>query len=417
MAKLDDLPQELKELILCAAPDIATLECLAHSSPLFHGAYVNRREDIFLTVLSTEIPPDILHEARFVARATSIERGSTWFNDVKQLLADYDKGIDDSFPLNITLTETIYISRFLPALRDVSMAFFRSTLSHHPLTRDKMNPPLPTQAEMCRVQRSILRMETFSILFSERECRPSYRPSWSSPLEALNNLFFSRFELWEVEEIKCMRDFFYRQYNTIFRESSTELRKLFVWQEYHDLDPNDSMEKAAARTKDKTYSQYREMTEKLLSFGFEFLHEVMNENSEYNQVLLLEEAAEYGGFRSPVDFLSDTLDGFFHSRDMRIMQDIEFRETVLESQPTGNERPNQAWFWSIQQWDPALDGETYVSRRDRRDCLRSWGYVMWDSSRLESLGFMNCKIQDMQPHGPKAIQGPLLTDRTKTNDG
>ncbi|KAF7889772.1 uncharacterized protein EAF02_002187 [Botrytis sinoallii] len=417
MAKLDDLPQELKELILCSAPDITTLNCLAHSSPLFYNAYRRRREEIFATVIATELTPAILHEARCVVRASFVERGSSWLIDVEQLLGEYDKGRNNTFSLDITPTELIYISKFLPALRDVSMAFFRSTLSHHPLTGDKMNLPLPTQAEMCRVQRSILRMETFSILFSERECRPSYRPSWSSPLEALNNLFFSRFELWEVEEIKCMRDFFYRQYNTIFRECSAELRNLFVWQEYRDLDPNDSMEKAAARTKDKTYNQYREMTEKLLSFGFGFLHEVMNENSEYDQVLLLEEAAEYRVFRAPIDFLSDTLDGFFHSRDMRIMQDIEFRKTVLEPQPTGNERPNQAWLWSIQQWDPALDGENYVSCRDRRDCLRSWGYVMWDSSRLESLGVMNCKIQDLQPHGPKVMQGPLLTDRPKTNEG
>ncbi|TGO23083.1 hypothetical protein BPAE_0144g00030 [Botrytis paeoniae] len=317
MAKLDDLPQELKELILCAAPDIATLKCLAHLSPLFHDAYRRRRENIFATVIATELMPAILHEARYVVQASFVERGPSWLSDVEQLLGEYDKGRSETFSLEITPTELIYISRFLPALRDISMAFFRSTLSHHPLTGDKMNLHLSTQAEMCRIQRSILRMEIFSILFSERESRPSYRSSWSSPLEALNNLFFSRFELWEVEKIKCMRDFFYRQYDMIFRDCSAELHKLFVRQEYHDLNPNDSMENAAARTKSK--------------------------------ILLLEEAAEYRVFRAPVDFLSDTLGGFFHTRDMRIMWDIKFRKTVLESQNTGNEKPNLAWLWSIQQ--------------------------------------------------------------------
>ncbi|TGO35149.1 hypothetical protein BHYA_0168g00050 [Botrytis hyacinthi] len=151
MAKLDDLPHELKELILCAASDIATLNCLAHSSPLFHSAYRSRREQIFATVIGTELTPAILHEARCVVRASFVERGSSWLSEVEQLLGEYDKGKTETFSLDITPTELIYISRFLPALRDISMAFFRSALSHHPLTGDEMNLPLSTQAEMCRV--------------------------------------------------------------------------------------------------------------------------------------------------------------------------------------------------------------------------------------------------------------------------
>ncbi|KAF7920668.1 hypothetical protein BELL_0197g00050 [Botrytis elliptica] len=416
MAKLDDLPQELKDLILCAAPDIATLKCLAHSSPFFHGAYANRREDIFLTVLSTEITPDILHEARFVARATSIERGSSWFSNVKQLLADYDKGIDELFPLNITSTETIYISRFLPALHNVTLAFFQMTLSHHPLTGEKMHPPSPDRFEIRRIQRSILRIEIFNILFSERKYSPSYRPNWESPCEELGNLFLSRFELWEVEEMVCTRDFFYRQYDVVFRGCSVELRNWFALNEYCEEDPGDSIENAVARTKEKDFIDYREMSERLLSLGFEFLWEVLNDYSKYQEFPLLEEAFFYGEFQTPPNFLSDTLAIFFSLRDMQIMQDSEFRKTVLDSEYTGKEKPNLAWLWSVQQWNPAFDGGNYVSYCERRDCLRSWGYAMWDSSRLESLGIMNCKIQDMQPHGPKAMQGPLLTDDPQENE-
>lgn len=158
------------------------------------------------------------------------------------------------------------------------------------------------------------------------------------------------------------------------------------------------------------------MSERLLSLGFEFLWEVLNDYSKYHEFPLLEEAFVYGEFLTPPNFLSETLAVFFSLRDMQIMQDSEFRKTVLDSEYKGKEKPNLAWLWSVQQWNHAFDGGNYVSCCERRDCLRSWGYVMWDSSRLESLGIMNCEIQDMQPHGPKAIQGPLLTDDPQANE-
>ncbi|TGO58791.1 hypothetical protein BCON_0051g00310 [Botryotinia convoluta] len=330
MAKLDDLPQELKELILCAASDIATLKCLAHLSPLFHGVYTERLEYIFLTVLSTEIGPDILHEARMVARASTIERGPSWFSDVKQLLANYDKGIDKSFPLDITSAEFIYISRFLPALHYVTLAFSQVTLSHHPLTGEKMHPPSPNRFEIRRIQRSILRIEIFNILFSERNIVLLIVPI-GSPLAKNSGISFCL-------DLNCgkLRKW---QYDVVFRDCSVELRKWFALNEYCEEDPGDSMENAVARTEER------------------------------------------------------------------------------ESPYTGKEKPNLAWLWSVQQWNPAFDGGNWVSCYERRDCLRSWGYVMWDSSRLESLAIMNCKIQDMQPHRPKAIQEPLLTDRPKMNEG
>lgn len=77
MTKLDDLPPELKEIILYSAPDIQTLRSLVHSSPFFLGAYHRHRGRVLWKVLSNELTPAILYEAILVARATDIERGSS----------------------------------------------------------------------------------------------------------------------------------------------------------------------------------------------------------------------------------------------------------------------------------------------------------------------------------------------------
>ncbi|KAF7908506.1 uncharacterized protein EAF01_004261 [Botrytis porri] len=185
-----------------------------------------------------------------------------------------------------------------------------------------MHPPSPSRFEIRRIQRSNLRIETM----------------WYSEIVQLNSA----------------------------------------------SDPGDSLENAVARTEEKgkfrvlgTYKatadfiDYQEMSERLLSLDFEFLWEILNDYSKYHEFPLLEEAFVHGEFHTPPNFLSDTLAVFFSLRDVQIMQDSEFRKTVLDSEYTAKEKPDLAWLWSVQQWNPAFDGGNYVSCCERRDCLRS----------------------------------------------
>lgn len=99
--------------------------------------------------------------------------------------------------------------------------------------------------------------------------------------------------------------------------------------------------------------------------------------------------------------------------NMRVMQDPVFRESMSEPRHSSKEKPNAAWSWSVRQWDPAFSGKNYVTRRDRRDYLRSWGYVMWDLSRLEQLKIMECEAHDLKAHDPNAVREPFLFDLPK----
>lgn len=68
----------------------------------------------------------------------------------------------------------------------------------------------------------------------------------------------------------------------------------------------------------------------------------MNEESKYDKDLLLREAATYRVLRAPQNFLSDTLEVFVYMRDMRVMQDPVFRESMSEPQHSSKEKPNAA---------------------------------------------------------------------------
>lgn len=191
--------------LLCSWPCHSQMSRTYISAPSQHLSW--QRERIFAQPFSTK--HDLFREPVLLNADL-----------LQQLLADYDKEMTKSFPFDITPADLGHISRFLPALHDVSLVFFRQTLSCHPMTGEETNLSLPTRSELCRIQRSIIRIEIFSILFYGVEDHPSYRPSWNTPREELGRLFFSGFEVWEI---MCIRDFFYRQYDIIFKDC------LFSW--------------------------------------------------------------------------------------------------------------------------------------------------------------------------------------------
>jgi len=77
MASLDGLPVELKVTILASLQDIPTLKALVKSSPSLRQSYLGQRQLILSAVLSTEMTPSVLLEARFVFRAEKIQLGDS----------------------------------------------------------------------------------------------------------------------------------------------------------------------------------------------------------------------------------------------------------------------------------------------------------------------------------------------------
>lgn len=240
-ASLDGLPAELKALILHSTPNIAALQTLVQSSPLYHRVYLDERKVILSAVLLRDIGPQVLPDALAVHKASQIGfDGSGLRKDsVKSFISQYKAERDSSLPatydsLDIETLESL--SRLQSVVTKITSDFCKATLSVHPVTGERIQPhgDLSTN-EKRRIYRALYRFELFRALFTEPlDIQIPLEFRWCFDSMDQNLLFLSIFKVWEIEEVACVRDYIIRRHTEILRESSSELLKLRPNKDLHD---------------------------------------------------------------------------------------------------------------------------------------------------------------------------------------
>lgn len=224
---LDGLSLELKVAILQFMPNIRTLVAIIRSSPLFHGAYANQRQNILSKVLLRDLEPRLFPEALSLYEASNIPCGdaANRKESVEGLLARYRAQRDTTppFPPSSPDLETLEaLARFWGVVTDTTSDFCRSKLSHHPLTHESLQGyDEPSDHEKGRIYRALYRFELFYILFN-MPLSVDYDPDGSDPdpfdWMDKSHLFLSIFNPWEVEEIACIRDYIMERYESMFSQ-------------------------------------------------------------------------------------------------------------------------------------------------------------------------------------------------------
>ncbi|KAF7954502.1 hypothetical protein EAE96_005623 [Botrytis aclada] len=459
-SQLEELPTELKIQVLRSLPSVTSLNALAHSSPQFYNAYhSDKHARILEQVLENELGREVLEEAWFVIRAARHVqlRVSNLFEELdgisREMLSELLKGgrnLDRS-ELGITVDDMIWFSKKLPALQEVTMAFFENTIGNHPITGERI--PLssrsmnhPSKNELCRIQRAFLRIEAFTYLFSledhdssayryardpsgpflEQGLNRIYRHEWKRrrrPCDLSSEhrtLFLNRYEEWEIEEMICVRDWYCREYGALYKQYPKEWKDVWIYQEWIDGDPSRTLEEIAncAWLQEKDSLDWENVSELCMSKGFELLAEVKRKETGKEKVNLIYSAIDTDAiyFIEVEDFLSMTLEEWHIWRTKDTTREdisIQTLQECLKEQSAWDESGcNAAWCWVRRQWE-----------RDHRKwhqtgkCLRSWGYVMWDAWRLDALGIFDHDVDEIGSHGPKKFDGLLLSERRTEQDG
>lgn len=99
---LENLPAELKTLILLNVPDLQTLRELVHASPIIHAQYRHDRDKIIPTILSRELDGFFIDAyATVMSRVRELKTRTD--NIIFGYLRDYQMWLSscDPFPLNI----------------------------------------------------------------------------------------------------------------------------------------------------------------------------------------------------------------------------------------------------------------------------------------------------------------------------
>lgn len=461
-SQLEAFPAELKLQVLRSLPSVSSLNALTHSSPHFFNAYHSKEQaQILAQVLENELGREVLKDAWYVIRAARhIKlRAVARFNDElddksqKTLLELLRSGKDlDRSELGITLDDMIWFSKKLPALQEISIAFFENTIGNHPITGERIpssspSAKFPSTRELSRIQRAVLRIEAFTYMFSledEYSLRSKYehpedlngpfmeqgynrihRHDWARRQcslclsEEQQVLFLNRYEEWEIEEMICVRDWYRREYGALYKQYPKEWKDVWIYQEWIDGDPSLTFEQVSHSEwiREKHWMDWENISELCMRKGFELLAEIKRKETGKEKVNLIFSAIDSGAiyFIDVDDFLSMTLEEWQMIRTKDATgKDISIQtlQKYLEGQCAWDESEyNAAWCWVRRQWE-----RDHTKWYQTGKCLRSWGYVMWDAWRLDALGILGYDVDEIGMHGPKKFGGLLLSETLMEQD-
>lgn len=153
-SQLEVLPAELKLQVLYSLPSVSSLNALTHSSPHFFNLYHDKEQvQILAQVLENELGREVLKDAWYVIRAArhiklrGVDRfgNELEYKSQKILLELLKSGKElDRSKLGITLDDMVWFSKKLPALQEVSIAFFENTIGNHPITGESIPSSSPS---------------------------------------------------------------------------------------------------------------------------------------------------------------------------------------------------------------------------------------------------------------------------------
>ena len=238
MASIERLPIETQSAILLKIGDIASLKSLVWASRRYHSTYAGQRHAIFKQVLFNSIPPDVLYDA--FSAIHSIETLSSNTEDrtarVKAFLSEYKANRDEwTPPEQLNLESLFRLARLQNHVQHATKDLCQAAFKSHPFTGTQVGPGDQLSSnEMRRFYRTFYRFEMFCNLFGH----------WESPLAEGNRLdctdgdgdstfeldsmekssrFLSLFNPWEVEELACVRDYFYSYYRRMLHQFAPDI--------------------------------------------------------------------------------------------------------------------------------------------------------------------------------------------------
>lgn len=125
------------------------------------------------------------------------------------------------------------------------MAFCKDTIGRHPVSGEKIEDyKAPSASELRRVKCAFLRFETFLVLFFQRDRHSDLLASEEA------GWWVSFQKEWEMEEVKCVQDWYYMEYDSLYKNNLQELKQFHILGVRHkDLQKIDEMSDGECNSK------------------------------------------------------------------------------------------------------------------------------------------------------------------------
>lgn len=359
----DDLPTEIKVMILCHMPQISSPSSTVHASPKYYQAYLGARSEILhnitiRTLQKNDIdlldpwtavhPPQLRDTYRGPLRAVIIEE---W-------LKSYAQGRMDGFERRLAPQDSLAILSLQRKFTVVIAKYCNCVLAINPLTGIADNDPLlPSQLEQHRLYRGLWRYEVYSKLFApgKEAALNHFGQSGHEPTEhpmsngGIIDRFLKLFPIHEVEELACLQEYAGDCYQHLSSEGDQLVSSRPKLLPGCDRD------------------NYQQMS--LVSLGPRLLHEILTAESKDECKSRIAEVAKKGTVRFTMRVIWDIY-GLYLSLQ-------GWRWKGMHDEFASKRVPTTGWLWASSRG---------IGNTDFR--LRRWGYVFWDQERLDVWGIV-----------------------------
>lgn len=225
-SRLDELPAELKLIILRSSPSLQCLHNLIRASSSFSRLYFRATQGVLSDVLCNLLGKEGLSDALAALYAERLGNCDVDRAMMKDFLTRWSEGwAHDYTQTGLPLDVSVWMSRLLESIEHLVAAFTAETLdrlktltSHlqtgslkpesndYRLQNELLGPP--STAETARLHRAFLLLHTYARLFfgnlsSEEQ---SYANPLSEVYQDLRAVFLRRFVALGVEELACVYD-------------------------------------------------------------------------------------------------------------------------------------------------------------------------------------------------------------------
>ncbi|KAH8653089.1 hypothetical protein BGZ60DRAFT_436016 [Tricladium varicosporioides] len=402
-SSFNGLPAEIKSIILRASLGVTNLRSLVKSSPAYHAVYLDQRKSILCSVLTSSIGLSGLVKALAALAIREIERGEEWPRRCEAFLNKYIDDLQEFCQDSVSLEDLISVSRLEFNLLVVAKEFCIARLSRHPLSHETIFFDMASlsRSEYRRIRRAFLHFEICTALVGEFNAENrtfNVHRQWSRIL----SLFMKTIEVWESEELESIYDFVMFYYDRIFKQDRKPIRKIFN---------RVAVRHTRSDRHAPLYNVLRIWETNLTCCGFQLFANVCKASSAASRVELIRPYLKTDVYTSRFLYtlICNYLELIFRQRPIAKFSQDQIQRSK-ETPFTFDEvecGPNSAWTWAVPQhlWGRYHAwGSVY---------LRSWGYVMWDKTRLLDLGILQRDPTEYQSiHGPYELRESLLSERS-----
>lgn len=333
---LEDLPSEIKVMILCHIPKLASLSSIVHASPAYHQAYLGAREEVLHAITVRTLQK---HDIGLLDPWTAVNAPQLSYDIphrveiIHEYLERYAQGQMDASRRRLTSIDSLTILSLQRKFTILITKYYLGIFARNPFQglTDNDAPP-PSNSELHRLHRALWRYEIYSKLFGPIKQAPRRELSMYgdvlpgstfSEVEIAHH-FFRLFPIHEVEELACLQK----------------------WAgDYYSQNP--PVRHGA----------------QLVALGPEKLYQVMTAASETERRSRISQNDK----PKPGATMRAALDAY--ERDVNRGS---WQWKGMDDRSNSERAPNTGWLWASGRGVQNIDFR-----------LRRWGYVFWDQERLD----------------------------------